>query len=271
MPSTHTNRRSEDPPPPEPQARGDMDGFFSGGAHATIIGGTGGSGGASTLQGGTGGIGEGPQFHMSAVETSWNILVNGNASYHYNSLSDHDVRALMQRKATRNSIIRLLRLFSEYIRGDREKALFVSYCILSAVLFPGSLSVMNRLRLVPIIILPFLVVPRLLALCDTFILVDVMGQRRPVFLDVWENREVFVAKLQEFFGSNEVIMNIVQSQQYQIQDAEYCVHRPGSGLVAPGTTLFMAALFHRSQMTCPWCNIQVPISPGWNLQILFDW
>ncbi|KAK6987532.1 hypothetical protein R3P38DRAFT_1320394 [Favolaschia claudopus] len=32
----------------------------------------------------------------------------------------------------------------------------------------------------------------------------------------------------------------------------------------------MAAVFYRSQMSCPWCNAQIQVSPGWNLQIFID-
>ncbi|KAK6987546.1 hypothetical protein R3P38DRAFT_332367 [Favolaschia claudopus] len=159
----------------------------------------------------------------------------------------------------------------EYIRDDREKAHSVVRCVSSALLFCGSLNLMDRLRLIPIIALPFLSVPQLLAVHNTINLVDVTGQRTPIFLDVWRNQEAFITKMQDFFVSNEVIMNIVRSQQYQIQDAEYSVHLPGSRMVAAGVTLFMAAIFHRSQMNCPWCTCQVePGLPGWNLQILLE-
>ncbi|KAK7017294.1 hypothetical protein R3P38DRAFT_3275159 [Favolaschia claudopus] len=266
MPPIRTSRHT-----PPPEARGDINKkFLSSGPYTTIHGGIGGSGGRGGIRGGAGGNGEGPQFHISAAETSWNILVNGNASYHFGSLPDHAMRALMQRTATRNYIIPILRQFSEYIRGDREKALFVSYCISSALLFPGSLSLIDRLRLLPIVTLPFLAIPRLLDVCDTITLVDVMGQQRPLSLDVWKSRETFTTKLQDFFVGNEVIMNIIQSQQYQIQDAEYSVHPPGSRLVAAGSTLFMAALLYRSQLKCPWCDSAAPVSPGWNHQISFD-
>ncbi|KAK7056001.1 hypothetical protein R3P38DRAFT_3253943 [Favolaschia claudopus] len=267
-------RRSRHAPLSEaPQAREDMNDFLHNDPHNTIYGtnirfrrttmnhnlspapgGVGGSGGEGGMYGGAGGNGEGPQFHISTRGTPWNILPSS-----YNE--EHQ----------QNLLVLILRRLSEYIEGDKEKALFVMYCALFAILLPGSLKLVDRLRLVPLIALPFLVIPSMLSLNDTITLVDVMGERRPILLAVWKNQEAFMTKLQEFFVRNEVIMDIIRSEQYQIQDAEYSVHRPGSRLVAAGTTLFMAALFYRSRMKCPWCDTQVePVSLGWNLQISFN-
>jgi hypothetical protein len=94
-----------------------------------------------------------------------------------------------------NSIASVLRLFSEYMEGDREKALFVMYCVLFTLLFPGTLGAIDRLRLAPLIALPFLALPRVLSLHDIITLVDVMGERRPICTDMWRNQKVLNAPL----------------------------------------------------------------------------
>ncbi|KAK7056016.1 hypothetical protein R3P38DRAFT_3566349 [Favolaschia claudopus] len=218
------------------------------------------------MHGGPGGNGEGPQLYISAAG---NILVNRGEFVHisecrrlepsiatdprYDSLHSCNPQELVRhREAPTNYLVPILRCLSEYIQGDKEKACFVIYCALFTLLLPGSLKLTDRLRLVPLIALPFLAIPHILSLNDTITLVDAMGQRRPILLTVWKNQKAFATKLQEFFVRNEVIMDIIRSEQYQIQDAEYSVHHPGSRLVAAGNTLFMAALFYRSRMKCPW-------------------
>ncbi|KAK7012601.1 hypothetical protein R3P38DRAFT_1567823 [Favolaschia claudopus] len=244
--------------------------FPSGRSFTTISGGVGGSGGAGAVEGGTGGSGEGPQFHISAIE-KWNVLVNGNAYYHCNTITHACQELVVKRQMPANWILPILRCLAEYIEGDKEKALFVVYCAAFALLCPGSLKVTDRLRLVPLIALPFLAIPSMLSLHDTITLVDVTGQRRPIFLAVWKNREAFIKTLQELFVDNEEISTIIRSDQYRIQDAGCSVYRPGSRVVAAGVTLFMTALFYRSRMSCPWCDSQVQFSSGWNLEASIDW
>ncbi|KAK7056018.1 hypothetical protein R3P38DRAFT_3566357 [Favolaschia claudopus] len=277
----------------EARTRGmDLSDFLSSGHYTTINGGTGGSGGGGGMHGGAGGNGEGPQFHISALETSWNILVNGSRSlflnlegrlhpsntatdahYHCNTLNhtSNPQELVVQREATPNVLVPILRRLSEYIEGDKEKALFVMYCTLFAILFPGSLKLTDRLRLVPLIALPFLVIPSILSLNDTITLVDVMGERRPVLLSVWKNQEAFIEKLRAFYNNNEKITAIIETDQYRIQDSKYSVYQLGSRMVSAGATLFMAAVFPCSQMSCPWCNTQIPVSPGRSLQAFIDW
>ncbi|KAK7017265.1 hypothetical protein R3P38DRAFT_1320250 [Favolaschia claudopus] len=225
-----------------------------------LNGGKGGAGGPGGTLGGMGGNGEGPQFRISTVEAG-TFLVNGNAYYHCNSTMHAPQEWI---------ILILLRRLAEYIQGDREKALFVIYCAMFALLCPGSLKLMDRLRLGPLIALPFLAIPSMLSSYDTITLVDVTGQCRPIFLAVWKNQEAFLNTLQELFINNEEILTIIQSDQYQIQDAEHSVYRPGSRVVRAGAMLFMTALFYRSQMNCPWCNAQVQVLPGWNLRNSID-
>ncbi|KAK7056015.1 hypothetical protein R3P38DRAFT_3170672 [Favolaschia claudopus] len=198
-----------------------------------------------------------PNSTFPALKTSWNILVNG--------------KLVVQPNAPTNFLIPILRRLSKYIQGDKEKVFIIMYCTLFAILFPGSLKLTDRLRLVPLTALPFLAIPGILSLNDTITLVDVMGERRPILLAVWKNQEAFMKTLQEFFNGNEKISAIIETDQYRIQDAKYSVYQPGSRMVSAGATLFMAAVFPTLQMNCPWCNAQMPVSPGWNLQAFLDW
>ncbi|KAK7056027.1 hypothetical protein R3P38DRAFT_3566409 [Favolaschia claudopus] len=195
-------------PPTAPQARGNINGFLPEVPHIAIYGGIGGSGGGGGMHGGAGGNGEGPQFHISALETSWNILVKGSknqiserlelntiaidAHYHCDTLNhiSNPQELVVQREVPPSFLVPILRHLAEYIQGDKEKAFFVVYCALFAILLPGSLKLTDRLRLVPLIALPFLAIPSILSLHDTITLVDVVGQRRPILLAVWKNQEV---------------------------------------------------------------------------------
>ncbi|KAK7017277.1 hypothetical protein R3P38DRAFT_2986297 [Favolaschia claudopus] len=272
MPPIRGSRRA-----PPPEACGNINGFLPD-AYTTINGGTGGSGGGGGMHGGAGGNGEGPQFHISALETSWNILVNGNAHYHCDSLNhaSNPHELVLQRQATPDVLLLIFRRLSEYIEGDREKALFVMYCTLFAILFPGSLKLTDRLRLVPLIALPFLVIPSILSLNDTITLVDVMGERRPVLLAVWKNQQAFMEKLREFCNNNEEISAIIETDQYRIQDAEYSVYQLGSRMVSAGATLFMTAVVFYMEMgstvtlSCPWCDTRTPALRCWNFQAFRD-
>ncbi|KAK7017290.1 hypothetical protein R3P38DRAFT_1320973 [Favolaschia claudopus] len=120
-------------------------------------------------------------------------------------------------------IVQMFSRLLNYIRGDRAKAHFLMHCVSSALQFPGSLNLMDRLRLVPLIALPILTIPTAISLnplTGTRALVDVTEQCRPISLAVWNNQEAFRTKTQDFLVSDEVIMNMIQRALYQIQDAE---------------------------------------------------
>ncbi|KAK6987548.1 hypothetical protein R3P38DRAFT_2805745 [Favolaschia claudopus] len=200
-------------------------------------------------------------------------LDNGatDAHYHCDSLNhaSNPQELVVQRQATRDVLLLILRRLSEYIEGDKEKALFVMYCTLFVILFPGSLKLTDRLRLVPLIALPFLVIPSILSLNDTITLVDVMGERRPILLAVWKDQEVKMSRQ----INNEEISAIIETNRYRIQDARYSVYQPGSHMVSAGATLFMAAVLSPGPMItlrCPWCYTRMPVFPGWNLQAFID-
>ncbi|KAK7002423.1 hypothetical protein R3P38DRAFT_3042916 [Favolaschia claudopus] len=167
----------------------------------------------------------------------------------------------------------IIRLFADYVEGDREKALFVFYCVLFSLLFPGSLNSMERLRLVPLVALPLLVLPRVLSLNDTITLVDVMGEHRQLYIEMWKNPQVFQKEMRNIFAGNEQVLKLITSGQYRIQDSENSIYQPGKSRIRSGATLYMAALLYRSailQINCPWCSAQVPRASSWNFQTTFD-
>ncbi|KAJ7812372.1 caspase domain-containing protein [Mycena olivaceomarginata] len=86
---------------------------------------------------------------------------------------------------TANSFVTIFLLFSDYIQDDREKALFAMSFIFCILLLPGPLSPTDRLRLAPFIVWPLLFIPRIVSLHYPAILVDVMGERRPLYKEMW--------------------------------------------------------------------------------------
>jgi hypothetical protein len=92
--------------------------------------------------------------------------------------------------ATANSIGTILLLFSDYLQDDREKALFALSFVFCILLLPGPLSPTDRLRLAPFIVWPLLFIPRIVSLHYPAILVDVMGERRPLYKEMWRTPQV---------------------------------------------------------------------------------
>ncbi|KAK6987563.1 hypothetical protein R3P38DRAFT_333001 [Favolaschia claudopus] len=88
-------------------------------------------------------------------------------------------------KIPTNFLALILRHFDGYMKGNREGFLFVVGCCAFAINFPGPLKLTDRLRLVPLIALPYLVIPRIFSLNDTITLVNIMGERRHILLAVW--------------------------------------------------------------------------------------
>ncbi|KAK6987576.1 hypothetical protein R3P38DRAFT_3101870 [Favolaschia claudopus] len=229
------------------------------------------------LQGGVGGNGEGPQFQIQALEMG-NVLVNGNAYYYCSSMSmvnmPNDRGELVQWQRRTQFIMPIVGRLSEYIEHDRNNALSVAvYCVAFVLLAPGPLSLINRLRLAPLTALSVLAIPRMLFMHNTITLVDVTGEGRLISLDLWRNPAAFMKNLQDLFVCNREITTIIRSNSYRIQNSECSVYRLGSPLVTAGTQIFMAAILYRPfarNMTCPWCNAQIPVAPGHNFQTSID-
>ncbi|KAK7017276.1 hypothetical protein R3P38DRAFT_2986284 [Favolaschia claudopus] len=171
---------------------------------------------------------------------------------------------------------RMVQMFSrllDYIRGDRDKVHMFMHCVSSALHFSGSLSLVDRLRLVPLIALPILAIPTIPSLNDMITLVDGTGKRRPMSLDVWRNPKAFLKALQGFFNGNEELTITIISHRYRIQDRHCPVYRLGSLLVSAGAEIFMAAILYREStkgMSCPYCKAEVPALPGCNFQTSMD-
>ncbi|KAK7055977.1 hypothetical protein R3P38DRAFT_1373511 [Favolaschia claudopus] len=234
-----------------------------------IRGGTGGPGGSAMYLGGQGGQGEGPRIYNPVVETA----VHGNLYYqhprHYSIIAFGPIPP----RTMENWVLPIAYRFAEFTVGDKEKVLFVMYCALMALWLPGPLDLVHRLGLVPLLTIPFLVIPRLLLSCQTITLVDVTGERRPILLDLWRNARAFVEELREIFDGNAEIMRIVLSHHYRIQNRESSVYRLGSRQVTAGAVIFMAAIIYGDSTTgtrCPYCKTKVPVSAAHNFDTTFD-
>ncbi|KAF8217787.1 caspase domain-containing protein [Mycena galopus ATCC 62051] len=96
-----------------------------------------------------------------------------------------------------------------------------------------------------------------------------MGERRPLYKEMWSSPEAFVDTLRRFFRDNDEVLRLIDLHQYRIQDEEDSLYEPGNSRVRSGTTLYMAAILYRrfaSQIHCPWCSARVPLAEGWNHQ-----
>ncbi|KAK7017303.1 hypothetical protein R3P38DRAFT_3201708 [Favolaschia claudopus] len=231
-----------------------------------INGGIGGSGGAAILQGGQGGSGEGPQIYNPVVETAVNGNLYSQSPRYYSLIAVGPISLRMMQ----NWAMPIAHRFAEFTAG--EKALFVVYCTGVAWWLHCPHGLASRLGLGPIVAVPFLVVPHLLLPCPIITLVDVTGEHRPMPLDLWRNAKAFVRELREIFEGNQEITRIILSHQYRIQDRECSVYRLGSRQVAAGAIIFMAAMIYgdSTKMRCPYCQTEVPVSGGHNLDTSID-
>ncbi|KAK7017203.1 hypothetical protein R3P38DRAFT_3275076 [Favolaschia claudopus] len=106
---------------------------------------------------------------------------------------------------------------------------------------------------------------------DVITFVDVTGERRPMHINVWKDREAFVTTLKEYFVSESAVSDIIECGQYRIQDEACVVYHPGDRYLPPaGATLFMTVMEYRERdwgaERCPWCNSAVPFTAGQNYE-----
>ncbi|KAK7027772.1 hypothetical protein R3P38DRAFT_2776838 [Favolaschia claudopus] len=89
---------------------------------------------------------------------------------------------------------------------------------------------LDRVRCGLLFALPFLALPRAIAQYDIINLYDVLGNRRRMPTNMWMDPSQFVRTLQGFFKDNPLILRLIESNGYCIQDSEASLLEPGSSV-----------------------------------------